>query len=59
MGVSKLATRFTGASKYSKQCSVIKAEMSLEIPPNSESSCNIIAFPVFLTELKIVLVSNG
>ena len=50
MGVSKLAIRFTGASKNLKQFSVINAETSLAIPPNKESSCTTITFPVFFTD---------
>ena len=54
-----LPTLFTGASKYVKQCSEIKAAISDAIPPNKVSSCKIKALPVFLTELYMVPVSNG
>ena len=38
------------ASKNLKQFSVINAETSLAIPPNKESSCTTITFPVFFTD---------
>ena len=59
IGDSKLPTLFTGASKYLKQFSIIKAEISLEIPPNKVSSCKMIHFPVFCTDAKIASVSKG
>ena len=59
MGVSMLATRLTGASNDSKQCSLINAATSLAILPNNESSCKKIAFPVLRTDLYIDATSKG
>ena len=59
MGVSKLQTLMTGASRFSKQFSIIIEEISDAKPPNKLSSCKIIAFPVFLTDLMIESLSNG
>ena len=39
-----------GASRYSKQFSIIIAEISLATPPNNVSSCKMITLLVFLTE---------
>src|SRR5690606_8076850 len=38
MGVSRLATRITGASRYLKQCSFIQALISAPMPPVKVSS---------------------
>ena len=57
--MSRLPTRLTGASKFSKQFSIIIDEISDPSPPNKLSSCKIIAFPVLFTELIIASLSNG
>ena len=59
IGVLRLPARFTGASKNSKQFSIIIDEISDAIPPKRLSYCKIIAFPVFFTELIIHFLSNG
>ena len=54
-GVSKEAQRITGASKASKQCSLIQAEISPPIPPIRQSSCNTTTLPVLRTAASIAL----
>ena len=59
IGVSRPAHLITGASRYSKQFSMIMAAISPPRPPNIVSSCKTNALPVFLTELIIADLSSG
>ena len=58
-GVSILATRFIGASRNSKQFSVISALSSPPNPLNIVASCKIITLFVFFTDVNIVSLSKG
>ena len=58
-GVSRLAQRITGASRWAKQCSPIQADISPPIPPVRVSSCSTNTLPVLLTEAWMASKSNG
>jgi hypothetical protein len=58
-GVSKLPSRISGASRYSKQFSEIQAMISPPIPPVRQSSWRKMTFPVFRTVFSTASLSQG